>query len=81
MLSRFLEVRDAEKLPMDDHAVMLSIETMTGILSEDQACLLEDANHIFTTRKPIDPLEPESVELSNHDDIVRPVDGDEWKQQ
>jgi len=81
LISRFKEVRDFEKLPFDDHALMLEMEVMTGVLSEDQASLLEDANHIFTTGKPIDPPSPERGELPDFDDIVRPCEGDEWKNQ
>ena len=51
MVQRFLEVRDAEGIPLSDHSVMLCVEEMAGIITPEQASLLEDAAEILSTGK------------------------------
>ena len=74
----FREVRDAEGIPIDDHSIMLSVESMCGIISPDERALLEEAATILTTGKVLPKQGMTREEKAAEFDAMN--EGEEWKQ-
>jgi hypothetical protein len=77
LLERFRYVRDADKLPIDDHAITVAFEKFRGLMDAEEAALLDHANALITGA--VEPVKmPSKEELDRMIDQIFP--GDEWKQ-
>ena len=79
LLDRFREVREAEKLPIDEHSTIVAFEQFRGLMNYEEAALLDHAHNLITgTIKPVKMPSPEEMEQIA-DDILEGREGEGWK--
>ena len=79
LIDRFQDVRDSEKLPIDDHGVIVAFEQFRGLMNYEEAALLDHAHNLITGAvKPV-PHPTEEEKQSMIEDILEDREGEGWK--